>query len=126
MPVLLGEGDKAIGARPVERSLGRLHDLPFHLVPGRDDRELACGDGPVVGMVQVERDDRGAYAQAYDRAGRALARCPAESGTAAIIRSKTCMPGSSLTRITDPAMTPGRVPVMSTGTRCPPVCLCRQ
>ena len=35
-------------------------------------------------------------------------------------------PGSSSTRMIDPAMTPGSVPAMSTRARRPPVCPCRQ
>jgi hypothetical protein len=49
--MLLGEVDKAVSARPVELSLGGLHDLPFHLVPWSDDRKLSRDDGLVVGMV---------------------------------------------------------------------------
>src|SRR5208282_1223537 len=70
------------------------------------------------------------------RAGRAgsspgagldrASQVPSGSRTAATTRSKTRGPGSSLTRMTDPAMTPGTVPVMSTRARRPPVCPCRQ
>ena len=51
---------------------------------------------------------------------------PSGSRTAATTRSKTRGPGSSSTRMTDPAMTPGRVPAMSTRARRPPTCPCRQ
>ena len=41
-------------------------------------------------------------------------------------RSKTPAPGSSSTRITDPAITPGTVPAMSSAASGPPPCCCRQ
>jgi len=51
---------------------------------------------------------------------------PRGSKTAATTKSKRCGLGSNSTRMTDPAMTPGSVPAMSTQASLPPVCPCRQ
>ena len=60
------------------------------------------------------RDLAGAAAQDPGvRAGRLSAsQLPRGSRTAATTRSNTCEPGSSSTRITEPAMTPGSVPAI--------------
>jgi hypothetical protein len=42
------------------------------------------------------------------------------------MKSKRWALGNSSTRMTDPAMTPGRVPAMRTRASLPPVCSCRQ
>ena len=55
-----------------------------------------------------------------------MSQTPSGTSTAATTRSNTFGPGSTLTRITEPAMTPGRVPAISTRARRPPVCPCRQ
>ena len=70
LPVLLREFDQPVGARPVERALGGLDHLPLHLIARSDDRELAADDGLVVGMIQIERYDRGTYAEAVLRGQR--------------------------------------------------------
>ena len=83
LAVLLGEGDKAIGARPVERSLGRLHDLPLHLVSRSDDRELARSDGLVRGVIEVKRNDCRTDAEAgfrSQRPQRVRSGCNARAG----------------------------------------------
>jgi hypothetical protein len=51
---------------------------------------------------------------------------PSGISTAATTRSKTRALGSSSTRMTDPAMTPGTVPPMRTRASRPPVWCCRQ
>ena len=69
LAVLLGEGDQAVAAGPVVGALGRLDDLPLHLVAGGHGGELVAGDLGVRRRVQVERDDGGSDAQA-DRGGQ--------------------------------------------------------
>ena len=58
--VLLREPYESVAAGPVVGAAGRLDSLPLHLVAGRDRRELISRDLRVVGMVEVERNDRGA------------------------------------------------------------------
>jgi hypothetical protein len=84
--VLLGEGDKAISAQPVERCSGRLHDLPLHLVSRSDDRELARNDGLVRGVIEV----KGMTAVPMRRPGFA-ASTRSESGAAAMPEPVTAL-----------------------------------
>jgi hypothetical protein len=51
---------------------------------------------------------------------------PSGSRTAATTRSKAREPGSISTRTTDPVMTPGTVPAITTKASRPPACPCRQ
>ena len=90
---------------------------------GRIDLGLILPDVPA----DARLESAAGFNALFTHDGRvSTSQAPSGSRTAATTRSKTCGPGSTLTRMTEPAMTPGRVPAMSTRARRPPVCPCRQ
>ena len=75
----------------------------------------------------MRRAGRAGWSGSRLRAGRvAVSQMPRGSRRAATIRSKTRGPGTSSTRMTDPAIKPGRVPMMRTRASRPPVWCCRR